>query len=219
VTPADAAAAARSDSDLWKSHNHGKRVPPMTESSASTHRVILALFPDESRAERAVHELIERNFPMDMISLLGKAHSGGDDALGLYYASAEERVKGWGKMGAFWGGLWGLFTGAAGLFLIPGLGPLFAAGPVVEAIVGAAAGAGVGGGVMAGAAALSHLVVGMRRMGIPEDKLEAVHAAIKSGQYVVMLRVDLDEVTRWRELLESQGAAELLVFPFRSLLE
>mgnify|MGYP001824253727 FL=1 len=187
--------------------------------SESTHRVILALFPDESRAERAVRELIERNFPMDMISLLGKAQSGGDDPLGLYYMNTEERVKGWGKMGAFWGGLWGLFTGAAGLFLIPGLGPLLAAGPIVEAIVGAAAGAGVGGGVMAGAAALSHLAVAMRRVGIPEDQLEAIHAAIEAGQYVVMLRVDADEVTRWRQLLESRGAGPLLVFPFRSLLE
>ena len=118
-----------------------------------------------------------------------------------------------------WGGLWGLFTGAAGLFLIPGLGPLLAAGPIVEAIVGAAAGAGVGGGVMAGAAALSHLAVAMRRAGIPEDELEAIHAAIEAGQYVVMLRVDADEVSQWRKLLESRGADPLLVFPFRSLLE
>ena len=80
-------------------------------------------------------------------------------------------------------------------------------------------GAGVGGGVMAGAAALSHLAVAMRRVGIPEDQLEAIHAAIEAGQYVVMLRVDADEVSQWRKLLESRGADPLLVFPFRSLLE
>ena len=190
----------------------------MTASSASSHRIILALFDDAARAERAVRQLIDQNFPMDMISLLGKAQSSGDDPLGLYYASADERVKAWGKMGAFWGGLWGLFTGAAGLFLIPGLGPLLAAGPVVEALVGAAAG-GVGAGVMAGAAALSHLVVAMRRMGIPEDQLEAVHNAIQSGGYVVLLRVDAEEVARWQAFLNTRGAGRLLVFPFRSLVE
>jgi hypothetical protein len=191
----------------------------MPDSGDTSERVILALFGDEARAERSVRELIDRNFPMDMISLLGKAQSSGDDPLGVYYASAGERVKGWGKMGAFWGGLWGLFTGAAGLFLIPGSGALLAAGPVVEAIIGAAAGAGVGGGVMAGAAALSHLAVVMRRMGIPEDQLEGVQQAVENGEYVVMLRADADEVGRWREVLESGGAGKLLVFPFRRLIE
>jgi hypothetical protein len=191
----------------------------MADSDSHSHRVILALFSDEAAAERSVRELIDRNFPMDMISLLGKAQSSGDDPLGVYYASAGERVKGWGKMGAFWGGLWGLFTGAAGLFLIPGTGALLAAGPVVEAIIGAAAGAGVGGGVMAGAAALSHLTVAMRRMGLPEEELETVQQAIDSGNYVVMLRVDADEVDRWKAVLESGGARKLLVFPFGSLIE
>jgi hypothetical protein len=191
----------------------------MTESSEPSHRILLALFEHETTAERALRELIDRGFPMDMISLLGKAQSSGDDPLGLYYASAGERMKGWGKMGALWGGLWGLFTGAAGLFLMPGIGPLLAAGPVVEAIVGAAAGAGVGSGVMAGAAALSHLVVVMRRVGIPEEQLDSVHSAIETGQYLVMLRVDTDDLPRWRMVLDSAGAATILDFPFRSLID
>lgn len=190
----------------------------MNESS-TTHRIILALFADEDKAERAVRKLIDRDFPMDMISLLGKAQGSGDDPLGIYHSSAGERAKGWGKMGAFWGGLWGLLTGAAGLFLIPGTGALLAAGPIVEAVVGAAAGAGVGGGVMAGAGALSHLAVAMRRMGIPEEQLEALQQAIEHGEYVVMLRADADEVSRWQQLLESGGAANVTVFPFRSVIE
>jgi len=191
----------------------------MIEDSEPSHRMLLAVFDDETRAERAVRTLIERNFPMDMISLLGKAHSSGDDPLGLSYTDVGERIKGWGSMGAFWGGLWGLLTGAAGLFLMPGIGPLLAAGPIVEAIVGAAAGAGIGGGVMAGAAAVSHLVVVMRRMGIPEDQLEALHHAIGSGKYLVMLRVDSTDISRWRVLLDSQGAATVVDFAFRSLIE
>ncbi|MDT8386543.1 MAG: hypothetical protein RQ736_03465 [Thiogranum sp.] len=191
----------------------------MNDSDTSSHRVILALFDDESKAERTVRDLIDRDFPMDMLSVLGRAQSSGDDPLGLYYASAGERAKGWGKMGAFWGGLWGLFTGAAGLFLIPGVGPIIAAGPVVEAVVGAAAGAGVGGGVMAGAAGLSHLVVVMRRMGIPEEQREEVQQAVENGHYVVMLRTDASEEARWREVLDSDGAERILAFPFRSIIE
>ncbi|MGD2073889.1 MAG: hypothetical protein PVI91_05550 [Gammaproteobacteria bacterium] len=190
----------------------------MTESSDNSGRVILGLFDDEARAERALRNLIEHNFPMDMISVLGRAQSSGDDPLGLYYTTPGERIRGWGKMGAFWGGVWGLLSGATGMFLIPGLGPVLAAGPVVEAIVASIAGAGVGGGVMAGAGALSHLVVIMRRMGIPEDQLESVREAIEGGAHVVMLRVDLGEVRRWRQLLEAVGAADVVVFPFHSLV-
>ena len=57
-------------------------------------------------------------------------------------------MKGWGKTGAFWGGLWGMLFGSA-LFVIPGVGPLFAAGPLVAWIVGALEGAAVIGGMSA----------------------------------------------------------------------
>jgi hypothetical protein len=45
-------------------------------------------------------------------------------------------MKYWGKMGAFWSGLWGLLAGAAFL-IIPGVGPVVAAGPVTGWIIGA----------------------------------------------------------------------------------
>ena len=58
--------------------------------------------------------------------------------MGLY--NTGDRMKHWGKLGAFWGGLWGMLFGAA-FFVIPGLGPVLAAGPVVAWIVGALEGA------------------------------------------------------------------------------
>jgi hypothetical protein len=125
----------------------------------------MAFFPEESRAESALKALIEKDFPLDRVSMLGKASSSGDDPLGVYYDSVGERMKGWGEMGVFWGGLWGLFTGAAGMFLVPGIGPILAAWHAMEALVGAAAGAAVTGGVLAGAGAASQLTVAVRRKG------------------------------------------------------
>ena len=61
----------------------------------------------------------------------GKAESSGDDVLGIYYKDAGERIKAWATHGAAWGGLWGLLTAAAGLFVIPGLGTLMLLGPIV----------------------------------------------------------------------------------------
>jgi hypothetical protein len=52
----------------------------------------------------------------------------------------------WGKTGAFWGGLWCLLFGSV-FFLIPGLGPIFAAGPVVTWIIAALEGPVLVGGV------------------------------------------------------------------------
>ncbi|MGA7799987.1 MAG: hypothetical protein WCC36_04175, partial [Gammaproteobacteria bacterium] len=117
-------------------------------SRQSSRRLLVAVFRAHDAAARAVERLIERDFPMDGISLLGREESAGDDVLGVYYHGVGERMKAWAGQGAFWGGLWGLLASAAGMFVIPGLGTIFAVGPVVEAIAAAAAGAAVAGGAM-----------------------------------------------------------------------
>jgi hypothetical protein len=183
----------------------------------SGERLLVALFDRHQEAERSVRLLVERDFPMDMLSVLGKGESGGDDPLGLYYSSAGDRMKGWGKMGAFWGGLWGLLTGAAGLFVIPGIGPVLAAGPVVEAIAAALAGAGLGGSAMAGAAAASQFTVAMHRSGVPEEKLEMLQDAIEQGHYLLMLRLDEDEAGKWQTLLAHNGASTVDVYVYHGL--
>ncbi len=43
-------------------------------------------------------------------------------------------MKYWGRMGALWGGLWGLLLGAA-LFWMPGIGALLVASPLAASIV------------------------------------------------------------------------------------
>lgn len=48
-------------------------------------RIVLALFDHESKAEAAVKRLAEENFPLDMVSLLGKGRSSGDDPIGIYW--------------------------------------------------------------------------------------------------------------------------------------
>ena len=183
----------------------------------SGERLLVALFDRQQEAERSVRLLVEHDFPMDMLSVLGKGESGGDDPLGLYYSSVGDRMKGWGKMGAFWGGLWGLLTGAAGLFVFPGIGPVLAAGPVVEAIAAALAGAGLGGSAMAGAAAASQFTVAMHRSGVPEEKLEMLQDAIEQGHYLLMLRLDEDEAGKWQTLLAHNGASTVDVYVYHGL--
>ena len=104
--------------------------------SATRERLLIGVFSQENAARTALDRLNEQGFPLDLVSLLGRGSSSGDDALGIYYPRVGQRMRGWGAMGAFWGGLWGLIGGAAGMFLAPGLGPVLAAGPVVEAMRG-----------------------------------------------------------------------------------
>jgi hypothetical protein len=180
-------------------------------------RLLTGIFDEEKQAEQAVNRLIEEDFPMDYISILGKAQSSGDDPIGIYYQSAGERVRSWGSLGAIWGGLFGLLTGAAGLFLVPGLGAVMAAGPIVEALAAGAAGTAVGGGVMSAAATVSHLITALRRMGVSEEKLEHVQDAVNDGRYIVMLRIGTEQEERWSRMLRDAGASELLAFRFQGI--
>lgn len=181
--------------------------------------VLMGFYPDAGRAEVGLKVLMAKDVPMDRISLLGQAGSSGDDPLGVYYPSVGERMQGWGKMGAFWGGLWGLLTGAAGIFLVPGLGPLLAAGPVVQALAGAAGGAAVTGGVMAGAGAASQMTVAIHRMGVPDDRLDETRTRLARGEHLLMLIAAADETERWKGLVEETGADPVWVYPYVGLTE
>jgi len=125
-------------------------------------------------------------------------------------------MKAWGKHGVFWGGLWGMLAVAAGLFIIPGVGTVAAAGYIVEAIVG---GAAAGAGAMAGAAALSQLSIAFHRAGIPEEKILALHKAIEEGKYLLMLRGAESEVDQWREVLKSGNPLDIHDLPYSRMID
>jgi hypothetical protein len=99
----------------------------------------------------------------------------------------------WGKLGAFWGGFWGLLFGS-GVFLIPGIGPLLVAGPLVTWIVGALEGAVVVGG-------LSAMGAGLYSMGIPKDSILQYETAVKSGKYVLIAHGSDVETVHAREII------------------
>src|SRR5258708_2010745 len=81
------------------------------------------------------------------------------------YYNTGDRVRFWGRTGAFWGGLAGILFSSAFL-IIPVVGHVIVLGPLVTSLIGGLEGAAVGGGTSAIFAAL----VGL---GIP--KASAVH--------------------------------------------
>ena len=179
--------------------------------------VLIAVYDAESRAQQAIEKLIDKGFPMDMMSVLGRIHPSGDDVLGIYHVKAGERIEAWAKQGALWGAIWGLFAGAAGMFILPGLGPILAAGPAVEAIVGAVGGAAVGSAAMSGAAAATHLATAMHRMGIPEERIDYLHREIEEGRYLLLLRVATEQIQEWKAVVGWSNAKELIELPYTGI--
>jgi hypothetical protein len=137
---------------------------------------VVAIYKSHSEAEAAVKELQQSGFDMKKLSIVGRDYHTDENVVGYY--NAGDRMKHWGKTGAFWGGIWGLLFGSA-FFLIPGVGPLLVAGPLVGWIVGALEGAVVVGG-------LSAIGAGLYSLGIPKDSIIQYETALKSGNFVLI---------------------------------
>ena len=158
----------------------------MTKANA-----VVAIYRSHDEAEAALKVLQQSGFDMKQLSIVGSNHHTDGDVVGCY--NTGDRMKYWGKIGALWGGIWGMLIGSA-FFLIPGIGPLLVAGPLVSCVVGALEGAVVVGG-------LSALGAGLYSMGIPKDRILQYETAVKSGKYVLIAHGSDVETVHAREII------------------
>jgi hypothetical protein len=152
---------------------------------------IVAIYPSHPTAEAAVKELQQSGFDMKKLSIVGRDYHTDEHVVGYY--NTGDRMKRWGKTGAFWGGIWGWLFGSA-FFFIPGIGPLVMAGPVVGWLVGALEGAVVVGG-------LSALGAGLYGLGIPKDSVLQYETALKTDKFLLIAQGSADEINRAKEIL------------------
>jgi uncharacterized membrane protein len=160
---------------------------------------VVGTFNTHTEAETSIKELQKSGFDMKKLSIVGKDYHTEEHVVGYY--NAGDRMKVWGKLGAFWGGFWGVLFGSA-LFIIPGIGPLIVFGPLVGWIVGALEGAVVVGGLSALAAALFSI-------GMPHDSIVKYETALKSDKFLVIAHGTADEVAKAKSILETAGAAQI----------
>ena len=99
----------------------------------SATNAVVAIYDSHSQAEEAVKELQKSGVDMKKLSIVGKDYHTDEQVVGYY--NTGDRMKYWGKLGAFWGGLWGMLFGAAA-FAIPGLGPVLVAGLLLRGLSG-----------------------------------------------------------------------------------
>jgi uncharacterized membrane protein len=159
---------------------------------------VVALFDQHTQAEEAVKQLQHDGFDMKNLSIVGKDYQTDEHVVGYY--TAGDRMKYWGKNGAFWGGLWGMLFGSA-LFMVPGIGPLVAFGPIVAWIASALESAVVVGGISA-------IGAGLYSIGIPKDSAVQYETSLKAGKFMLIFHGTPDEVTRVKELLAKSGASD-----------
>jgi hypothetical protein len=160
---------------------------------------VIAVYKTHVAAEEAVKELQVSGFEMKKLSIIGQDIHTDEHVVGYY--NLDDRMKTWGKVGAFWGGLWGLLFGSA-FFLVPGIGPLLVAGPLVTWIVSALEGAVVVGGLSIVGAALYNL-------GVPKDSIVRYEQALKTGRFVLIAHGAGFDTTLAREILERTGPETL----------
>ena len=158
----------------------------------STLNSIVAVYSNHAQAEAAIKELQEAGVDMKSLSIAAKDTHTDEHVVGYY--NAGDRMKYWGKMGAFWGGFWGLLFGSA-MFAIPGIGPILVAGPLVAWIVAGLEGAVVVGGVSA-------IGAGLVSIGIPKDSVVEYEVALKTDKFLLIVHGSPDQVSHAKAILE-----------------
>jgi len=158
--------------------------------------LVVAIYNTHTEAEKGVKELQKSGFDMKKLSIIGRDYHSEEDVIGYY--NTGDRVKYWGKLGAFWGGFWGLLFGSA-LFFVPGIGPIAVGGPLVSWIIAALEGAVAIGGLSAIGAALYSI-------GIPKDSIVKYETALKANKFLVIFHGSGEDVEKARGLLKASEA-------------
>lgn len=157
---------------------------------------VIAVYETHNQAEDTIRELERSGFDMKKLSILGRGYHSEEHPVGFY--TTGDRMKSWGGVGAFWGGLWGMLFGAA-FFWIPGIGPIAAAGPIVHLLVGAFEGAALVGGLSALGAALASL-------GVPKKSILKYETELRADKYLVIAHGTEKEVELARGIMNRHEA-------------
>ncbi len=160
-------------------------------------KAIVGFFRTAADGERAQSALYESGFSRDEVSYLAgdtRGHETPRVGPALKDAGSESEA----GSDAFVGGMVGLAAGAIAVVL-PGIGPLLAAGPIAAAIGGLTAGAAAGG------------VIGLLKdHGVSEEQAEFYAEGVRRGGALVTVhRVSGRREKAARKLLDQSGAIDI----------
>jgi len=162
--------------------------------------VAYGIYPDRDTFDRALEALRAAGFRnSDISAILADRSLTTKDLAHEIHTKAPEGATTGAAAGAATGGVLGWLIGV-GALMIPGVGPLIAAGPIVAALAGAGA-AGVAGG----------LVGGLVGAGIPEVEAKRFAGRIREGGYLISVHCDdSDWARRAEEILAATGGKHVV---------
>jgi len=160
---------------------------------------VIAVFADHDAAEAAVKKLAASGLAMRNLSLVGKGYHTEEKVVGFY--NMGDRIRFWGKRGAFWGGFWGLFLG--GLFMtVPVIGHVVVLGYLAAVVISGIENAVVLGG-------LSALGAVLYSIGIPKDSVLQYESGLTADNYLVMAHGTAEEVARAKAIMSTVNPTRL----------
>jgi hypothetical protein len=166
----------------------------MAQQSISDDAVV-AVFPHHRDAEAAVRKLAGDGFDMTHFSIVGKGYHTEETVVGFY--NYGDRIKLWGKNGAFWGGIWSLFFGSVFL-TIPVVGHIMVLGHLAAMVI-----AGIEGAVLVGG--LSAIGAALFSIGIPKDSVILYEEAIKADGFLVVAHGPASEMARAKAIFDANN--------------
>jgi hypothetical protein len=150
-------------------------------------------------AENAIRSLMEGGIEANKISLIGKGYHSEEQPTGFY--TTRDKIIAWGGNGAFWGSLWGILMAPA-VFLLPPLGVVALAGPIVSVLVSALEGAVVVGGLSAIGAAMS-------RIGVDKNDIIHYESALKVNKYLLIVHGTATEISKAQSIYAASNESEM----------
>ena len=156
-----------------------------------TQQSVVHIYSNLDEAEAAVKQLNDQKFPINQISIVTQNIESTKQVHG--FITAGDVVAQSASSGAWMGGFFGLLVGAAFIW-VPGVGPLFVAGPFAAMLLGGAE------GVLAGAAG-GGLLGALFGWGVSKEHIIKYEESIRSGKYLVVANGDEAQVNQARAIL------------------
>jgi hypothetical protein len=137
----------------------------------------LTVYNSQVDAEAAVRQLARSGYDLGKVSMVGR--DADSDARVGGYLNEDGRGISSASVGVAWGGIRGMLVGS-GFLLVPGVGSLLVAGPLLTWVVRSL-------GAVVGPDKLGALAVALNEIGIPKDSILRCEAALKSGKVLLIV--------------------------------
>ena len=171
-------------------------------------KTVVGLFDDFQDAQNVVRDLTTAGFGRESISIAANKTAsgytgdgsdfgtGGTNTMAAANAAGKDATVGTGI-----GGVLGLVVGL-GLLVIPGVGPVLAAGPIAVALGMGAAGAGIG-------AVAGGLIGGLTHLGVPKEHAEYYAEGVRRGGTLVTVDAPDAQAQQAVDIMNGNGAVDI----------